>query len=485
MSARAIWGAVLVLVTLAPQAPAQQSALDRYVGMDLESNLTLRQQDFAALEASARWSEARRAYLPTVQLDARYSRAEGGRTSVIRTGDLMNPVYGALNEILASQGQPAPFPMIDNQTIDFLRGREQDTRIRVTQVIWNPAINGNIRSQGYLVDSERAGLEATRRRVVRDIKSAYFQYVNATRAVAILDAAVDLVAENERANTSLWQTSLVTRDRVHRARAERLEVEQQRDRADAERAIAGSYLNYLLDRDPSASIEIDEVDLALPDLHASSWTRLASTTGQSLDLSFLDSLANAALEVRAELRQLGFAVEAAEAGISAVRGASLPSLVFALDAGIQGREYGVGSEDRFAVASLVLSWNLTSGGAERARVRVAQLQRDRLSARRDEAARQIRLEVENAARYALVALNGLTSARERVAEAQSAFRFVNRRRDEGLATELEFLDARASLTRAELSLNITETDALIRLADLEFASGTPVRSALSSTTEEN
>ena len=138
------------------------------------------------------------------------------------------------------------------------------------------------------------------------------------------------------------------------------------------------------------------------------------------------------------------------------------------------------SEDRFLMASLVASWKVTSGGAERARIREASLGLDRMRARRDDIARRIALEIEAAARNARLAFDNLSVVREQVTQAESGFRLVSRRRAEGLATPLEFLDARASLTRARLSQSITEAEVLIRLAELEFASGLaspPIRTA--------
>ena len=95
------------------------------------------------------------------------------------------------------------------------------------------------------------------------------------------------------------------------------------------------------------------------------------------------------------------------------------------------------------------------------------------------------MEVESAARNARLALVTLSSARERVQEAEGAFRLVNRRQEEGLATPLEFLDARAALTRARLNQTITETEVLIRLAELEYASGDSAYSSVRVADEGN
>jgi outer membrane protein TolC len=460
-----------LLVISSGEVAAQATTLHQYVEIGLAANLGLKQQELSARQASFELAEARSALRPSLQMDARYSRADGGRSFDIPIGDLMNPVHRTLNEILEAQGRPGPFPTIDNQTIDFLRSREQETRLRVSQVLWNPAVRSNVRARQAIADAGVAGTAAARGQLVRDIKISYYRLANATQAVAILDAAVELVQENERSSTALWQASLVTRDQVDRARAERLEIEQDRERAETDRILAASYLNFLLNRPSNAPVELDARDLDLPDSRRLTWLRQAATSRAGDATAWVDSLATAAVAGRAELRQLDHAAAAADAGLAAARGSRLPSVAVAVDAGIQGEAYGLGSEDRFVMASLVMSWSVTNGGGERARIRSASLETERARARRDEAARRIQLEVEAAARNATLALNGLESARERVQAAEGAFRLVSRRQGEGLATPLEFLDARAAFTRAQLSRTITETEVLIRLAELEYASG--------------
>jgi outer membrane protein TolC len=479
-----VWTLLVSPISSPVLAQTSESVLDRYVSRALEANLTLQGRSIVSEQAATRWAESRRAWLPSLQLDGRFTRAEGGRAFELPIGDLINPVYGALNELNAAQGRTSDFPMLDNERIDFIRPQEQETRLRVTQLLFNPAVGADVRRARSEADAAQAGLAAERARVIRDVKTAYYRYVNATRTVEILSAAVAMVAENERSNQALWQASQVTRDQVHRARAERLEVEQQRDRAETERAVAASTLNYLLGRDPGAPLEIDEADLVVPADAGAFRVRAVSTalgpaarpmTPEEVEAGVaavpMESLMTRATRSRPELMELDRALDAADASLSAARGSTLPSLALAVEAGIQGVNYAFGPGDRYVMASLIFRWDITQGGAERARIHAASLERERLLLAREDAERRIHLEVESAALRAQVALAGLDAAVERVTEARSAFRFTTRRKDEGLATELEFLDARASLTRAQLSLNITETEALIRLAELEYAAG--------------
>ena len=44
-------------------------------------------------------------------------------------GQALNPAYQTLNDLLVAQGQQPQFPVVQDETIAFLREREQDTRI--------------------------------------------------------------------------------------------------------------------------------------------------------------------------------------------------------------------------------------------------------------------------------------------------------------------------------------------------------------------
>jgi outer membrane protein TolC len=130
--------AVLVVAASAQSAAGQISSLDRYVQMGLESNRELARERTEVRKAEARWSESRAARLPTVQLEARFSAAEGGRTFDVPMGDLLNPVYATLNDLTGTR----QFPTLGNRTFPLLREREQDTRMRVTQVVVEPGRRG-------------------------------------------------------------------------------------------------------------------------------------------------------------------------------------------------------------------------------------------------------------------------------------------------------------------------------------------------------
>jgi outer membrane protein TolC len=63
----------------------------------------------------------------------------------------------------------------------------------------------------------------------------------------------------------------------------------------------------------------------------------------------------------------------------------------------------------------------------------------------------------------------LATAAARTEAANAAFRIASRKRDEGVINQVEFIDARSTLTSAELNLNLTRYDVLARRAELEYA----------------
>nr|MBX2818582.1 TolC family protein [Rhodothermaceae bacterium] len=81
---------------------------------------------------------------------------------------------------------------------------------------------------------------------------------------------------------------------------------------------------------------------------------------------------------------------------------------------------------------------------------------------------QIQLQVQEAYDNLDVALESLKTAEERLKSSREGYRIVARQYDEGMSNQVTFLDARTTLTEAELNLNITRYDVLIRQAELEY-----------------
>lgn len=462
---------VLLLMMLSvPAVRAQDTILDAYVVEGINNNLALRQQSIDLQKSLASMAAARGMFLPEVSLQARYSRAGGGRQIAFPVGDLLNPVYGTLNDLLVSQGQPPSFPQLDNIEIAFLREREQETKVRIIQPVFQPAVLHNYRLQQHLSTSREAAVKAYRQVLVRDIKIAYYTYLKSDRALEVYDDARNLVDENLRVNQRLFDHDKVTEDAVFRARAEMLAVAQMQRDARKNRALAQSYFNFLLNRPFDEEIESIPENALLAVLHSSQGQLLPAAFDSSVE-SPADGLALLALNQRAELHQLDAAIKASRSAAAVSQSVFLPGVSLAVDLGLQGTTYGLGNDNSFYMASLVLDWKLFSGGQNRSRLNLAKLETQKLNVQRDELHRQITLQVQEAGDNLEVAYASLRTAEERLQAARKGFQMVSRKYDEGVSNQVAFLDARATLTEAGLNLNITYYDVLIRQAELAYAIG--------------
>jgi outer membrane protein TolC len=181
-----------------------------------------------------------------------------------------------------------------------------------------------------------------------------------------------------------------------------------------------------------------------------------------------------ALDQRPELRQLEKSVQAAQSQIDVAHAAAHPSLSLGVDAGIQGSDYGFDADHRFATASLLLSWKFYAGGGLTAQVDAAKAQARRLATQRDAAQQQVALQVQQAVDRYRTALESLTTADARATAARTVFRIASRKRDEGVISQADFLDARNTLTTAELNLNLTRFTVLIEASELDYTTASGV-----------
>jgi outer membrane protein TolC len=127
------------------------------------------------------------------------------------------------------------------------------------------------------------------------------------------------------------------------------------------------------------------------------------------------------------------------------------------------------STQDYWIASLVFSWNVFNGGGDAARRAAAQLEVDRAQTLRQDLEERIELEVRTSYEAATVAQDAIATADDRLAAARRTFELVRRRYEEGAASPIELVDARTSLTSAELNRVVTAYQYALRYVDLERA----------------
>lgn len=443
--------------TLASVAPAQNvvefdTLIEQYVAEGLRSNLALQSETLEVEKATQAVAAARARFFPELSLQARYTRAEGGREFGLPLGTALNPVYSTLNDLLATQGRSAPFPQITDQTVQFLREEEQDTRVMMRQPLYEPAIPAAVRAQRALLGASSYNRMAVARALRRDITISYLDWLKARNSVEIVAASETLLRENLRVNQSLFDNGKITEDQVLRAKAELLDVEQQKREVMNLATQAQSFFNFLLNRNLLADIEATTPPVAQTEREAA-----------------LEQLWANALNRRPEIARVAELRRASEEQVRVARKQKWPTLSLGVDAGSQGEDFRFGDGYNFGTASLIFTWKLFDGGGDEARVRQARAAERQLVLRQEEIAQQIRLEVQQALDRLVTARDSLATAAARADAARAAFRIASRKRDEGVISQVEFIDARSTLTSAELNHNLTRFNVLARGAELTYA----------------
>ena len=294
-----------------------------------------------------------------------------------------------------------------------------------------PAIPAAVRAQRELLGASEYSRQALARRLKRDITVGYLRWLVAMRNQGIVDASVALLNENLRVNESLFRNGKITQDQVLRARAELLQVTQQSRDAQNLAAQAQSYLNFLMNRSLDTALENAEI--------------AAEVTATTRALA---ELRQAAIDNRPELAELDAPDTRQRSADQRRESRSLADAV----AGRRWRHPGRGIRirprqqllHRFAAAQLdvLRRRRAPCGGAPGGRQRAPH--RDAVRGTRPS-----RCSSKYSSRS-----TGSTPAPIRSPPPPRAprpraprFRIASRKRDEGVISQVEFIDARSSSHR--------------------------------------
>lgn len=438
-------------------AHAQNPFLDRYVQEALDQNLALQQKTYTYEKSLAALKEAKQMFLPRLSLEARYSMARGGRTFDIPVGDLVNPAYENLNLLNRAAQSASPdypvipaYPTIPNESINFLRESEQETKVRVALPVFNSAILHNHRIKQHLTEVEKSSVDVYRRELIKEVKTAYYNFAKSSVAATIYENALALTRENLRTTESLENNHKATIDVVYQAQAKVEQVQQQLAEAVKNKKVAQAYFNFLLNRDFESAIELDPVE------------------SQTVAAFNLEALQQQAIQNREEIRQLNHYLSVADDQVSLNRGSRLPQLNLVVDYGIQGTTYEFHRDADFVMGSAVVSWNLFDAPTS-ARVQQAQIAKLEMEQQKAEVQRQIGLQVVQSY-YAIEASRAqIDQARAEKEAAEKAYQLVDKKFRQGQANLVELTNARTQWTNAQEREVIARYDQLIREAEMERA----------------
>lgn len=434
------------LLWLPALAHSQSKILDDYVQEGLKNNLALKQEKLELEKSIESLNQARALFMPRIYVNATYTLAYGGRRLQFPVGDLLNPVYRALNEMT----RPGQFPQIQNVDETLAPNNFHETTVAFQQSIFNSDIYFNYKIQKDLISAQAARRNVYENELRYNIVGAYEQYLQTLEAARIFEQSKTVLLELAKLNRKLVANNVATKDVVFSAEYEISKIDQQLAIARKNQQTAQSYFNFLLNRDLTAEIIAD--------------TLLAKTVVSSGSIT---ELQQTALTNRQEINQLNYSIQANENAIRLNRSNRLlPNVFVGGSTGYQGFGYTFDANQRYSIAQFGLQWNIFKGGEKKSKERQSRLQADVLNSKFAEVQQQIRLQVTQAFYDLQAAQQSLVAAEEGLEKATQSFRIVDSKYRNQQALLVEFLRAENDVTTAKLSAVIARYDVLLKQAAL-------------------
>jgi outer membrane protein len=434
------------------ESTAQQSPiLDTYIKEGLSSNLALKTQQFDLEKSYIALLEAETLFKPRVNFQSQYSLAVGGRNIQFPIGDLLNNVYSTLNKLTKT----SDFPQLQNQQIKFLPNNFHDTKLRATYPLLNKEIFYNREIKKELITIEQAKIKVFKRELVKNIKLAYIQYLQAHQAVTIYKNALGLVNENLRVNQKLVKNDVATNAQVLKAQTEVSKVQNSIVEAENNTKNAAAYFNFLLNKPFETPITID--------------APLTETQNPKPESSFPLHQVAELQQKREEFAQIQGGQRATNFVLQMQEAYKKPKIGTILDAGLQGYLPFLWDKQAYALLGVQLEMPIYTAGVNKLKAQQTKIELSKLDAQNAEVLQQIQLQVQ-------VAQTNLNTANEafKVNDAEKAasseyYRLTERRFREGQALQIELVDARTQMTMAELKRSLAHFTVLMRLIELERA----------------
>jgi outer membrane protein TolC len=436
------------------QATAQESILDSYISEAFQNNEGLHEQQFGLEKSLYALDEARSLFLPNISLQSSYTGAGGGRAVDLPLGDLLNNAYATLNKLTASHN----FPQLSNQSFLLNPNNFYDAHVHTTLPLINAELWYNKQIKKELITARQAAVNVYKRELVKNIKTAYFQYYQAMQAVDIYSSALDLVKENIRVNESLLRNGVRNSTALTRSLTEQQKTISGRLQAENDARNARAYFNFLLNRSAKDSIILDTTLSAQPGVPGSGIT--------DPGIAQASDPAGPGVAAREELTQWRTIESVNTLSLRVEKSYLIPKLNSFLDLGEQGTGT-VDNKSAYYFAGVSLEWDLFAGGQHRYRAKQADADRRSAQAGYNETQLSLQLQLEQSQNNYHSAAATYRSAIAQLNFAVKYFTDQSKAYREGQILYVELLDAQNQLTGARLQVDQAYAGVQIAGAQME------------------
>jgi outer membrane protein len=409
------------------------------VALGLQQNPAIRAAQEGRLAAAARIGQARSTYFPRIDWVTAWTRTQ--IFSPPRT------VSNAPTTDTTTTEPATPTPGVSS----VVRSDNFSTAIQGRWLLFD------FGKTWAVVDEAKAGLklneaelERVRELVVLNVKTAYYQLLQARRLVGVADAQVSRAELNLRSAQGFFEVGTKPKSDVTKAEVEVANARVAQIRARNAVRLAETNLANSLGLEATTPVQVEDILGFEP---------------VPLDAPLLLS---EALNKRPELVQAVARVDTAQSQLNGARARFLPDLNATGSYGGSTSDFPL--HETWSIG-VTLSWNLFEGLFSVYRVRETAALLEAARANYDTLELQVRLEVEQAYIAVIEAAERIGATQKALESAQENLRLAQGRYDAGVGTILDLTDAQLALTNAEADLVRALTDHKVGLANLDRAVG--------------
>lgn len=431
------------LFLLLPMGLSAQNRLNDYISQGLASNQSIKEQDFLLKKNIYALQEAKSMFMPSVTFSTTYTKADGGRTIDFPTGDLFNAAYATLNQLTGSNS----FPQLENQSILLNPDNFYDAKFRTSLPILNAELVYNKRIKAQQVDLQKAEVLLYKRELVKEIKTAYYNYLKATNAISIYQSFLRLLEEGERVNRKLFENNKINRTAVIRSKNEVSKINASLTAAKKTEESARYYFNFLLNRPLTDPILTDDVPL----------------------LPAQENLVLGDVNGREELAKLEIARGINKNLTGLAKSYLIPKIGTSLDLGSQAFDWKFNDKSRYYLFGVSLEWNLFSSGRNNYKIKQSIASEQAVSAQTNYVTQQLLTELNVRRANLQSAVAQYKAAQSQLNTSQTYYNDMSKLYKEGMAIYIELLDAQNQWVDAQLQSNIALFDTWISFAAIERA----------------
>lgn len=421
----------------------QKSILDEYIEMGFQQNIVVQQKLISAEKALLSLQSAQSLYQPTLAFQGGYQTGEGGRSISFPVGDMLNPVYATLNQLTKSSA----FPQIANVETNFFPRNFYDVKLTTVMPIYNRDISINKEIQSQTLGIQKADIQVYKRELVKNIKTAYLNYLMAHKAIGIYQNGLLLAQEGKKINEKLLANGKGLPAYILRSENEVVQMASQLSEAEKQAESAKMYFNFLLNRELQTEIKtnFDEQE--------------------ALDILKKNQMADA--DQREELGMLKQAISLQQSVVKMNESFYLPKLNGYLNLGSQSSNWDFNQKSTYYLLGMQLDIPIFSGKRNLNKIKQSAMDVNMAKKSLDLTSKQVSLALQIAQKNLTQTWVAFRASQKQIDVANTYQKLIDKGYKEGVNTYIETLDARSQWTNAHLALNINQFKILIAAAQVE------------------